>query len=337
MSLIKSFSKRLRDRILTPRGIRHITGPEIVHLAPEEVVVLCLCRDEEYLISEFLTHYRNLGVKHFVFLDNGSVDRTREIISEQEDCTLLISNLPYRVYKTHMKRYLIRRFSRDRWSLLADADEFFEYPYSDTVPLTSFISYLDRHGYTAVYTPLLDMFSSRPVGEWEVMEKLPFSREDYPFYDLPDVLDKPSELDTHRRCQVTNKAIRLFAGGVRNRVFGTKNTFTKHALTRCCGGKVLMHTDHAVRGAVIADTSGVLFHYKLSGSFMRKTAKYAEEGNYWNDSAWLKLYLKRIREETGLSLMGPYTKKLVSADDLIELGFIFVSRQYLDELISHHL
>jgi hypothetical protein len=320
--------------VITPLRISHLYGPDNISAAPDELVVLCLCRDEEYLLPGFLSHYRDLGARHFVFLDNGSVDRTRKIIMDQDDCTLLYSDLPYKVYSTHLKRYLIRRFGHDRWSLIVDADEFFDYPHSDSVSLGSLLSYLDRHGYSAVYTPLLDMYTDRPVKEWCDFEMIPFDRKNFPFYDLPRIREILPSQDTHKRCTVTNERIRLFTGGVKNRVFGTTNVITKHAMTFCRGGQVLLRTDHAVRGAVIADFSGCLFHYKLSGPFVRKAAKYAVEGNYFNDSVWSKVYTEKIRAEGDLTLLGDDTRRFENTNELIENGFMFVSRQYIEELLQ---
>ena len=67
-----------------------------------------------------------MGVKHFVFLDNGSTDRTVEMLCAHEDVTVLQTNAPYQKYENTMKRYLAERFSPGKWNLCADIDELFD-------------------------------------------------------------------------------------------------------------------------------------------------------------------------------------------------------------------
>jgi hypothetical protein len=327
-----SIKKRLRERIIAPSRIKHLAGPEEVPLDKDDVIVLCLCRDEENMLDEFISHYRNMGVRHFVFLDNGSADRTRDVISSYPDCTLLFTDLPYATYKVELKRYLIRRFSRDRWSITADADEFFDYPYSDSIPLPELIRYLDRHGYTAVHAPMLDMFSPFPVDEWEKRQGGRFQRSLYRCFELSHITNKRMSEHFHWTNRLSNPEMRHRTNGVRRRVFGYHTTLTKFPLTKCVRGKVLKRTDHQVRGAMVADFSCVLYHYKLAGDFVNKTEKYAREGNYWKNSLNFRKTLERMENSESISLVSEDTMELTSLEDLIVHGFLEISGQYLSEL-----
>lgn len=104
---------KIREKIITPLRIKHISGPEQPDLDREDVFVLCLSRDEDELFHGFLDHYRNMGVRQFVFVDNGSVDKTREIISNQSDCSLFSTKLHFGKYRVYIKRYMIEKFASD--------------------------------------------------------------------------------------------------------------------------------------------------------------------------------------------------------------------------------
>src|ERR671914_418027 len=97
--------------------IRHLHGPEEVTYAPYELVVVCLVRDGRPYLRSFIEHYLSLGVKHIVFLDNGSTDGTVSAAQSYENVTILQSELPFKDYKNPLRKYLVTRFGRGRWIL----------------------------------------------------------------------------------------------------------------------------------------------------------------------------------------------------------------------------
>src|ERR671914_2643128 len=121
--------------------VEHLHGPEEVAYGMDELIVLCLVRDGRPYVRSFVEHYFSMGVKHLVFLDNGSTDGTVEALKGYDNVTLLRTMLPYKRYNVAMKRYLIERFGRGRWTLYVDIDELFEYPYSDVVDLKALLGY----------------------------------------------------------------------------------------------------------------------------------------------------------------------------------------------------
>src|SRR5215208_1903508 len=151
----------LMERVLRwilEHNVEHVHGPREVDYGIDELVVLVLLRNGRPYIKPFIEHYFALGVRHIVFLDNGSTDGTVEALRGYDDVTVLRSGLPYKKYNIAMKQYLVERFGRGRWTLSTDMDELFEYPYSDVVSLKALLGYLNAHSYTAVVTYMLDMF-----------------------------------------------------------------------------------------------------------------------------------------------------------------------------------
>lgn len=318
----------IRNRLLTPLRIKFISGLNPPALNAEDVVVLCLCRDEDVLIEGFLDHYRNLGVAHFVFTDNGSVDRTMDIISDQPDCTLLSTTLPFSHYREFIKGYMVRKFALGRWSILVDADEFFDYPGSNRVSLKRLTAYLDSHGYNALYTPMLDMFSTAPAPEWSMCSDGKFVKKDYPYFDLEDIDSRPLTQAVNRSNKLGSPELKYMSGGIRKRIFETENALVKYALARFYKGRPYLRTTHKILKGNIADFSGVLFHYKLIGSFVAKAFQYAEEGNHWKDSYEYKKYREALMQNDQLVLSTPGMEKFTSMDQLVENGFLVVSEQY---------
>ena len=111
--------------------------------------MISVVRNGELYVKSFLDHCRSVGVRHFVFLDNGSTDRTVEMLCAHGDVTVLQTNAPYQKYENTMKGYLAERFSPGKWNLCADIDELLDYPFSERLSLRDFLSYLNENHYTA--------------------------------------------------------------------------------------------------------------------------------------------------------------------------------------------
>jgi len=330
MSFIRD---KVKKYIITPLGIKHLSGPKRPSLNHQDVVVLCLCRDEEELLPGFLDHYRNLGTKWFVFVDNGSADSTREIISKQHDCSLFFTKLSFRKFKLYIKRYMFKSFASECWSLQVDADEFFDYPHSDLIPMEDLTSYLEKHGYNCVNATMLDMFSAKPLKESSSITGRKFTRNTYPYFDLENVTCTPLIDNLHPTNKLSNHKLNHCKGGIRSAIFGTNNTLTKHPMIRNKNGHPFFRNSHMPRKAHIADFTTVLFHYKFIASFMEKAFKYAQEENYAKYSYEYKLYRDALDSDNQLTLSTPGMEKYIDLKQLMEKGFLLVSDQYRDELL----
>jgi hypothetical protein len=146
-------------------SLEHLHGPEAVDYDVDELVVLCLVRNGRPYVRSFVEHHLALGVKHLIFLDNGSTDGTVKALRNYENVTVLRTMLPFKEYQISMKQYLFERFGQRRWSLYADIDELFDYPYSEIISLRSLLRYLNQGSYTAVVAQMLDMFPEEPLSD----------------------------------------------------------------------------------------------------------------------------------------------------------------------------
>ena len=159
-----------------------VSGPRTVKASPEDLVVVCLVRNGALYMPEFLHHYRDLGARHFVFLDNGSTDGTADLANGSGDVTVFRTAAPYKIYKDMMKRWLVERFGPSNWVLCVDIDEFFDYPFRKDVSLPAFLRYLNEGGFTAVVAQLLDMFP-----EGAITSSTENWRQEHRYYDLRHV------------------------------------------------------------------------------------------------------------------------------------------------------
>jgi hypothetical protein len=319
---------RTRTRALRLRAeVRRLHGPPKPPGGAREVVVLCSVRDGMEHLPHFLQHHRTLGVAHFVFLDNASVDGTTAHLSNQPDVTLYSSRLPYAQYKHHFKRFLFRAAGRDRWTLLADTDECFDFPGSDALSLSEFCEYLDAHGHTAVVAHMLDRFSDAPIlrvpeapdGDLAALHR---------FYDLSGLHEDDHAHAFGASNTISDPAIKCLSCGFHRDLFGNDLLVTKHPLVRWAPPMELPKYSHDISYARIADVSAVLYHFKFTAGFFGMLQRAVREANYYLGSERYKRIAEALQRDPELSLVRDTTRAFTSVDALVDAGFLRVSAAY---------
>jgi glycosyltransferase involved in cell wall biosynthesis len=304
-------------------SVRHLHGPRRVPYGDDELIALCVVRNGAAHVTSFLRHHQRLGVKHIVLLDNGSTDGTVDLARAFAGVTILRSRRPYRTYETVLKRYLVRRFARGRWSLMVDIDERFDYPGSDRMGVAALLTYLNRNAYTAVLAQMLDLFSEAPLRCPPTA--LPDSlAERYCHYDTSAVERHPYRFGTP-----ANPAIRMHAGGIRKTIFGTENGLTKACLIRLVPPLVPFVGFHQVANGTIADFTAVLLHYPFAGAFVEKVREAVQTDRYRVSAGeeYVK-YWARLQDEPDLRLWRPTARRYVGLEPLLEEGFLVTSPAY---------
>jgi glycosyl transferase family 2 len=179
------------------------------------VTVCSIVKDEAFYLPAFLDHYRQLGVRQFIFLDDRSADGTREYLSDQADCAIITSELTYGQYvdgtRAHVfwRTELPRAYAQQGWALVVDVDEFLELPpgYRSITDLTHA---LGVRGASAVGAVMVDFYPARisdlddqthPTDKAELFARYPF------FDDLP-----------HGHWIEGKNKFRQLYGGVRDRL-----------------------------------------------------------------------------------------------------------------------
>jgi hypothetical protein len=312
---------RLRHRLF-PWRVRHVHGPRRVHAGADELVVVCLVRDGAAYLDAFLEHYRVLGARHMVLLDNGSTDGTIERAAREPGVTVFRTGAAYRAHKVIAKRYLVRRFGPANWVLCADIDELFDYPQRTRMPLRRFLRYLNAHGYTAVVAHLLDMFPRGPLtggpGHW---------RQTHCYYDLTGIETEEYRAKYGDQNDVADERIRVLHGGVRALHFGVRPMLTKHPLQFPAAGVEWVNS-HNVRRANVADVSAVLLHFKFVSGFVDYAKRLVRERSFYRDSAEYRGYLDALEAQPQLSLYSGAAREFVGTDHLVAEGLLHVSDRF---------
>jgi len=306
--LINLIESKKLDNI--QKNTRVVFGPPLINYSTNEAIVLCLVKNGETWIKDFIEHYQKKGFKHIVFLDNRSKDETLEIAKDYENITILQTDVPFKNNNILLRRYLVERFAKNRWSLTVDIDELWDYPHSDKISLEQFLSYIKKSGANVVVAQMLDMF----------MEKIPnekHSLSDYNYYDVSQIrkddfnengkfapndfelvglfkkiiklfrggiINRIFSVNFYYK-EILNDDIKIFRGGIRSTIFGLDRVWlTKMPLLFYDDSIEPIAHQHFSNNAIIADTSTVLLHYKFTHDFKENIQQAVKNKQYASNS-----------------------------------------------------
>ena len=157
--------KRLRYRAFRKRRELTAVRNRTPDIRRDDIVAVAVLRNERVRLPYFFRYYRDLGVNHFLIVDNGSDDGSREWLEAQDDVSLWSANTSYRSarYGADWLNWLLMRYARGHWILAVDVDEFFVYPFCDTRPLRALTDWLDASQKRSFPAMVVDMYPKGAV------------------------------------------------------------------------------------------------------------------------------------------------------------------------------
>ena len=291
-----------------------------------DVSVLCVVKNGEYYLPSFFKHYRAIGITRFVFLDNGSEDNTIAILENEPDVLIVSCDLPYKIYWHHFKRYLFEYYGKNRWNLIVDIDEFFDYPYSSHISLNTLVKYCDENQYDSVIGQMIDLFPNENI--LDINRSTDFVKS-HVYFSVDGIIKKDIESITGDRNDISNLNIKYHMSGWRNDKFGVGEVMlTKHVLVKHNNKVKLVH-DHFVLDSRVADFSAVIKHYKFHNGFKKYVDQAVLDGNHFNNSSEYIKYQYVLMENESLNFYTDNNPKYVVAQELLHDSVIEISAGYL--------
>ena len=228
------------------------------------VTVFTPIRNELANLPWFLAHYRRLGARRFVFVDNLSSDGSDAYLSTQPDVILYRTADRFADAGMGMRwiNVLIERHGQGGWCLFADADEALIYPGWEHAPLERLTAFLEHEGAEGFAAPMVDVY---PETSGQATGRSP-SHADCRYFDCSYTWlghIRPPYLRP--------------VGGARIRIFGAEEYLHKIPLIK--SGRTLYIGNHETTHLRLAPISGAHLHYKVldlirryAGSGMGRTA-----------------------------------------------------------------
>lgn len=314
--LIRAFRKRRELRPATNR-----TGK----IRKADILLVATLRNEAVRLPYFLKYYRELGVNHFLIIDNDSDDRSLQYLSNQQDVSVWHTRASYRKsrFGVDWQNYLLRRFAHGHWTLVVDPDEFLLYPFSDTRPLRALTDWLDSCGIRSFGTMLLDMY---PKGRLNAQK---YEAGDNPM-SIASWFD-PGNYSYKRNATYGNLWVQ---GGPRARMFfdgkpDQAPALNKIPLVKWDKRYVYVSSTHNLlpRGLNLTyetrggeKASGVLLHTKFLNTFNKKAKEELSRKQHYAGGQEYVAYAAKVKDNP--DLWCPHSEKYINWRQLEILGLM---------------
>lgn len=140
-------------------GLR-ILANRTSQIKPRDILIVMTVRNEMTRLPYFLRYYRDLGVGHFLVVDNDSTDGTDAMLAEQTDVSIWQTSDSYRTarFGLNWMTWLQSKYAHGHWTLMVDADELLVYAHHDTRLLPELTAWLERRGTSAFGALMLDLY-----------------------------------------------------------------------------------------------------------------------------------------------------------------------------------
>jgi hypothetical protein len=330
LSVAKKYRLRLQRRRWLIRAVRRRRDLSVVanrtsQIRKRDILLFSTLRTEQIRLPYFFEYYRELGVSHFLIVDNDSTDGSREYLAEQPDVSVWHTAKSYKRarYGVDWLNWLQMRHAHGHWTLVVDPDEFFVYPFCDTRPLRALTDWLDASSIKSFAAMLLDMY---PKGRLDAE----------PYHPGQNPLEITSWFDAGNYMITKNPEFGnlWIQGGPRARVFFRDTPQKAPALNKIPLVKwdrryTYVSSTHNLlpRGLnQVYDewggekASGVLLHTKFLNTFPEKAAEELDRGQHYAASVEYRAYAKQLRDSP--ELWCKWSEKYINWRQLEILGLM---------------
>ena len=319
---------RRKRRIL--RSIRKSSELNVVQnhtgrIRPDDILLVSTMRNEQIRLPFFLQYYRDLGVDHFLFVDNDSTDGTQEYLAGQPDVSLWHTRASYKssTFGVDWMNWLQRKYCHNHWTLVVDPDEFFVFPFCDTRSIRALTDWLDNSAIRSFAAMLLDVYPKGPI------DAVPYQAGQDPL-EIASWFDSGNYVIT-RNPTYSNLWIQ---GGPRSRVFFANQpkqapALNKTPLVKWDRKYAYVSSTHTLlpRGLnqVYDDwggekASGILLHTKFLDTFTAKAHEELSRGQHYAESAEYKAYASQVHVQP--ELWCKWSEKYINWRQLEILGLM---------------
>ena len=170
--LWEAYALRWRRRRLLARSLakrRQLTCrvDQTAGIGADAILAFATIRNEMGRLPWFLRHHRDLGVEHFLIVDNGSDDGSTDWLAAQPDVSLWTTPHGYKAsrFGVDWLTVLLMRHGHGHWCLTLDADELFVFAHHDLRPLRALTDWLDLTGRSSMGALMLDLYPGGALGE----------------------------------------------------------------------------------------------------------------------------------------------------------------------------
>ena len=310
MGAFQSYRLRLQRRRWRVRAFRkrrelRAVSDRTDQIRRDDILLFSTQRNERIRLPYFLRYYREMGVNHFLIVDNDSTDGSLEYLMKQPDVSVWFTRKSYKRsrFGVDWLNWLQWQHAHGHWALVVDPDEFLIYPFCDTRPIRALTDWLDASSIKSFSAMLLDMY---PKGRIDAQ----------PYAEGQDPMEITSWFDSGNYMIEKNRKFGnlWIQGGPRARMFFRDKPEAAPALNKIPLVKwdrkyTYVSSTHMLlpRGLNLVydewggeKASGVLLHTKFLDTFGAKAQEELERRQHYAASLEYKAYAERLAQNPDL-------------------------------------
>lgn len=298
-------------------------------ISDNTILLFSTVRNEAERLPYFLRHYRELGVGHFLFVDNDSDDGTAEMLASQPDVSLWRTNRSYRLARFGMDwiGWLQLRYGHKHWCLAVDADELLVYPDHRSKDLRALTQWMSKRQITSMGAMMLDLYPKGSV-----------TAAAYSAGNDPVQVLNWYDADNYRHRHHSYYGNLWIQGGPRERVFFTGEPDRAPSLNKTplvfwnrryayvsSTHQILPRRLHDSFGAAAGDCpSGVLLHTKFLPMIADKSSEELRRKQHFENTSLYEDYHQRL--SAGPDLWHEGSSRYEGTQKLIDQGLMSKGR-----------
>ena len=332
---------------------------EVTRSEAGSVLLFCPIKNEMKFLPHFLKHYRRLGIKDFIFIDNCSTDGGVDYLMQQSDCTIFQTDRSFKDSNFGMDwvNVLIQDLCLGKWAIFVDCDEFLVFENCESEDLPEFCRKSKFNGFDTVAAAMIDMY---PSGDFlnchftssdELIEVMPYFDSEYLFRRWPRRIWDSSQ---------SNFDLQVI-GGPRIRLLSSLEVESKRGAyyyTICnqvdrfiefvpekyikyvasmwpveipaqqkrplnfITEKFSYHSNHASNNVLLSNDFVALLHFKLCDELRKRVSQTKLLASHYRRGLSYEQLRQAILKFEGSSLTYSGTLKYGSSRDLLQVGII---------------
>jgi glycosyltransferase involved in cell wall biosynthesis len=318
-------------------GLFHDAGPSLDRIPASAMVAIAKVRNEGWRLPFWLAYHRWLGVEHFVVVDNRSTDRTRAVLVNEFDVTLLQAPGPFRGPTGYHNwiEVILAAAPQHRWNLVLDADELFVVAPWRKGGLRDLAEALESDDADVISAVMVDCYPTTLPYREPVVPIAPWLRA--PWFDRGPYV----------RWNSRKRRPQQYYHGVRQRIFWPNWYWQRHIpkivrkqlaissppailkapfFRKSLGqGSAFHRSSHSVsrHGTYLA----YILHYKLDIDLEKKIGNAIAEGQYYNNSSEYRVYGRKLSNDV-IELKCDRSRRFTGYDSLIDAELCHRGRAY---------